>query len=164
MVSEVQWRPPFGTCSVLAWGDEYNELRPFCAMLMLCSAFWMYLLSWILLWKQDATWIQLVTWEMRWVCDKSGRSLWLWWMMVKIIVLSTPPLHHPPSPLPRYKATISFPFCSGIFEQEHLASLRNWDKISHLWDILYPRFKMRPPAKRASVWIRQKATGKWSTY
>ena len=49
--SAVKWRPPFGRCSVLAWGDEYNELRPFCAMLMFCSALWMYLLSWTLLWK-----------------------------------------------------------------------------------------------------------------
>lgn len=62
---KVQWRPPFGRCSVLAWGDrtgdEYNELRPFWAMVMFCSAFWMYLLSWMWLWKQDAIWIYLVT-------------------------------------------------------------------------------------------------------
>ena len=55
---KVQWRPPFGRCSVLTWGDrtgdEYNEIRPFCAMLMFCSAFWMCLLSWTWLWKQDA--------------------------------------------------------------------------------------------------------------
>ena len=77
MVSEVEWRTPFGRSSVLAWGDEYNELRPFCAMLMLCSAFWMNLLSWTVLWKQDVIGMQLVTWWTRRMIEVIDVCGWL---------------------------------------------------------------------------------------